>query len=272
MAQHFLFRLRRSLALCAVCAVLFCAARPLYGQGALGIGGYVSLRGGWNSSVTVLTRSEFRLANLPDIGLEIAYSVNETNDAAIVAAVGLSNYASRSVSYDIFTGAPTNEFLLNANAQYLGGLLGLRFLQFFGLPEFTMFMRSGLPLDVRYESTVDVFEVAGQAVLPDGVLRTYEVSNTRAQSFIELGADIGLLSFPVGAGNLTLFAQGSICLTPFVRILPLRTIPDNYNIVGLDPLAGLRTLNVQPFSVAFGLRYHFDVLAGQKPSQPETAK
>ena len=264
------FPLRRLLALCA--ALLFAEYPLALAQGALGVGGYVSMRGGWNSSVTVLTRGEFRLANQPDVGLEMTYSLNEHHDAALVAAIGLANYGARSASYDIFTGNPTNEFLLNANAQYLGGTLGLRFLQFFGLPEFTMFMRTGLPLDFKYEGTVDVFEVAGQAVLPDGELRTYQVPNSRAQSFIELGADVGLLSFPVGAGNLVIFAQASIAITPFLRILPLRTIPDNYNIVGLDPLAGLRTLNVQPFSGTVGVRYHFEALAGQTPQKPESGE
>jgi len=247
----------RLLLACVLVAVM--AADSLSAQGNISVGGYVAGRGGWNSSITALTRGEFAFANLPDVGMEALYTITRNKDAAAVLNIGLLNFAARSVSYDIFSGKPTNEFIMNANALYASASLGLRFYKFFGLPEFSLLLRTGLPLRATYTSTVDIFEVNGTAQLPTGQLSQYTLPNERMQYFTELAADIGVITLPLGEGTLTFYVQGSMAMTSLVRMLPLRQIPDNFNIIGKDPLAGLRTMNVQPASVSIGLRYGLEV-------------
>lgn len=245
--------------LLAFVAATICAVQILPAQGNISLGGYVAGRGGWNASLTAATRGEFAFANLPDVGIEALYSITRKKDAVVVVNLGLLNFAARSVSYDIFNGKPNNEFIMNANALYASASLGLRFYKFFILPEFSLLLRTGLPIRATYESTVDVFEVQGTAQLPTGQLTSYTVPNNRMQYFTELAADIGVVSLPMGNSYLTLYVQGSMAMTQLVRMVPLRQIPDNFNIVGKDPLAGLRTMNVQPVSISIGLRYGIEV-------------
>lgn len=254
MKQFYTIRL---LAVFAVLSVY--AVQTLPAQGNISLGGYVAGRGGWNSSLTALTRGEFAFANLPDVGVEGLYSITRKKDAVAVVNLGLLNFAARSVSYDIFTGKPTSEFLMNANALYASVALGLRFYKFFGLPEFSLLLRTGIPIRATYDATVDVFEVNGTAQLPTGQLTSYTLPNDRMQYFTELAADIGVISLPMGNSYLTLYVQGSMAMTQLVRMLPLKQIPDNFNIVGKDPLAGLRTMNIQPISISVGLRYGIEI-------------
>jgi hypothetical protein len=233
----------------------------LSAQGNISIGGYVAERGGWNSSITAFTRGDFMFANLPDVGVEALYSITRSKDAAVVLNIGLLNFAARSISYDLFNGKPTNDFVMSANALYASAALGLRFYKFFGLPEFSLLLRTGVPLRATYTSTVDVFEINGTAQLPTGQLSQYTLPNDRMLNFTEFGADIGVATLPLGEGMLTLYVQGAMTMTQLVRLLPIRQIPDNYNIIGKDPLAGLRTMNMQPISVSIGLRYGLEVAA-----------
>lgn len=257
----------KSRLLLAFVSAVVLSVPALLAQGNISLGGYVAGRGGWNSSLTVLTRGEFMLANLPDVGVEGIYSITRSKDAAAVVSVGLLNFAARSISYDIFSGKPTNEFAIGANALYASAAVGLRFYKFFGLPEFSLFLRSGLPVRATYNATVDVFEVNGTAQLPNGQLTSYTLPNDRMQNFMEFGADIGFVTFPVGDGNVALYLQGTMVMTSLVRIVPPKQIPDNFNIIGKDPLAGIRTLNIQPISVAIGLRYSTEVAAIAIPSR-----
>lgn len=249
----------RLLLACLLVAVV--SADFLWAQGSISVGGYVAERGGWNTSVTAVARGDFLLANLPDVGVEALYSITRSKDASAVLNIGLLNFGARSVSYGIFSGRPTNDFVMNANALYASASLGLRFYKFLGLPEFSLFLRTGVPIRATYTSTVDVFEVNGTAQLPTGQLKQYTLPNDRMQLFTELGADIGVARLSLGEGVLTLYVQGAMTMTQLVRMLPFRQIPDNFNIIGKDPLAGLRTMNLQPVSVSIGLRYGLEVAA-----------
>ena len=241
-----------------VISTLYC--QPVFSQGTMSLGGYVIGRGGWNSSFTALSRGEFGFATLPDFGIEGAYTINSKKDAAVIASIGVGNFAVRSLSYDPFSGRTTNEFIMNVQALCLSGKLGLRFYRLLNLlPECSLFFRSNTPLNMRYDATVDVFNTTTDVAASDGTLRQYTLSPDRLQSFMEIGTEIGIITIPIGDGKLSVYLQGSLAMTQIVKMLPLTRIPDNFNIVGKDPLAGLRTLNVQPVSIGLGVGYAVDI-------------
>ncbi len=243
----------------ALASTFFC--QPIFSQGTMSLGGYVMGRGGWNASFTALSRGDFAFATLPDIGIEGSYAINAKKDAFVIASLGVGNFAVRSLSFDPFSGRTTNEFAMNTQALCLSGKLGLRFYRFLNiLPEFGLFFRSNLPLNMRYDATVDVFNTETDVAASDGTLRQYTLPQDRLQTFMELGTEIGIITIPLGDGRLSVYLQGSLAMTQLVRMLPLTRIPDNFGIVGKDPLAGLRTLNVQPISVGLGVRYALDIL------------
>jgi hypothetical protein len=245
-------------------SVLMIAAMPLAAQGILpgtiSIGGYVAGRGGWNSSITALSRGSFAIAALPDVGIETTYTISASKDALAVLDIGIMNAVARSSSVDPFSGQITNEFIMTANALCLSASAGLRFLKFLNvLPEFGLFLRGSMPVHMVYDASVDVFETNGGAQPNAGKITTYTMPQARLQPFFELGAEIGIITFTLGEGKFSVYGQGSMALSQMVRMVPLTQIPDNFNIVGKDPLAGYRTLNVQPISIALGVRYMLDV-------------
>jgi hypothetical protein len=243
----------------ALIGTLFC--QPIFSQGSVSLGGYVMGRGGWNTSFTALSRGDFAFATLPDVGVEGSYTINSKKDAAVIASVGVGNVAVRSLSFDPFSGRSTNEFIMNVQALCLSSKLGLRFYNFLNIfPEFSLFFRGNIPLNMRYDATVDVFNTTTDVAASDGTLRQYTLPQERLQTFMELGTEIGIITIPLGDGRLSVYLQGGLAMTQLVKMLPLTRIPDNFNIVGKDPLAGLRTLNVQPISVGLGVRYVLDIL------------
>ncbi|MCS6809284.1 MAG: hypothetical protein NZ661_10810, partial [Candidatus Kapabacteria bacterium] len=162
-----------------------------------------------------------------------------------------------SMSIDPFTQRTTNEFIMTAYAVCASATAAIRFLQFLNiLPELTILFRGNLPIRLQYDANIDVFETQGAAQpLRGTAVSTYTVPEERLLSFFELGAEIGILTFTVGNGTCSFHMQGAMALSQLVRPIPLLQIPNYYNIIGRDPLAGYRTLNVQPISVSLGLRY-----------------
>lgn len=229
--------------------------------GTASIGGYVAGRGGWNSSMTALSRGNFAFATLPDAGIELSYTISPAKDALAVLDIGMMTAVAKSNSVNPFTGQYTNEFVMTANTLCLSASAGLRFLKFLNfLPELGLFIRGNLPLRMVYDASVDVFESNGSAQPSNGVIIAYTLPQTRLLQFFELGTELGIVTFVLGEGKLSFYGQASMALSQMVRMVPLTQIPDNFNIVGKDPLAGYRTLNVQPISVALGMRYMFDII------------
>jgi hypothetical protein len=228
-------------------------------QPTIGIGAYVAGKGGWNTSLTGITRGEFHLSTLPDFGIEGLYSLNQRHDATLVIAAGLHNFALRTVSFNPFSGGRLDDFELNAQLRYIGFAAGVRFLRVLGLPSATIGLRLGVPLSGLYTSTIDAFEVAGEVKPSKGTVSSYTIPRDRLLSAPEIFVDIAFVQFDIGSGTAELFLGGSFVMGSLFRRLPPTSLPLNYNLPG-DPLAGLRTLNLQAASVNVGIRYALDLI------------
>jgi hypothetical protein len=250
---------RVRISICALVAVCIATPFTIQAQGIISIGGYIAGKGGWNTSLTGITRGEFLLSSLPDIAIEGLYSLNQRHDATLAVAVGLHNFAIRTVSYNPFSGGRLDDFQLNTQLRYLGFSAGVRFLRVIGLPSATVGLRLSVPLGGVYECTTDVFELNGEAKPSNGSLSMYRIPAERLFNAPEMYADLAIVRFDIGAGTAELYIGGSFVMGGLFRRLPLSTIPPNFNLPG-DPLAGLRTLNLQPTSVTVGIRYALEIV------------
>lgn len=252
---------------CAMCIVFllaqtFFAQHSLWAQMRIGAGAYLMANGGINRSLSPLTRSEFIFSALPAFGIEGTYSLNRFNEGAFVLGIGFQPYANRVISSNPFSGKPVDDFQINTYFHYLTASAGIRFYRVLGLPNIGVTFRAGVPLSQTYRSTVDVFETEGEVQPSTGVLRTYTLPQNRAESLFETLLDITPVTWDLeNNSSLSLTFQGGFIINALVRFMLPRTIPPYYNIPGQDPLAGLRTFNVQPVSVNIGVRYIFETVS-----------
>jgi hypothetical protein len=247
---------------CAVCVFLFPTQYSLSAQMRIGVGAYAMVNGGINRSLSPLTRSEFIFSPLPAFGVEGTYSLNSFNEGAFVLGLGFQPYTNRSLSNDPFSGKQIDDFQAITSFNFLTASAGLRFHQVLGLPNIGVTFRAGLPLTQTYRSTVDIYETEGEVKPSTGALRTYTLPQSRTEVLFETLFDITPLAWDMGNNSsLSLNIQGGFVIGALVRFMPPRTIPAYYNIPGQDPLAGLRSFNVQPVSVNMGLRYMFETVS-----------
>lgn len=224
----------------------------------LGINAYVMAQGGINRTLNALTRTEFAFSPIPAFGVEGTYSLNRFDEGRFILALGYQPYATRSISSDPFSGRPVSDFQITTNFSYLVASAGMSFHRVAGLPSVGFLIRTGLPVQQSYRSTVDIFEVQGEAKPSTGELKSFTVPAGRAEPVLEALLDIVPAEWSFVEGQtLSLVLQAGLVINGLVRFLPLTSIPSNYNIIGQDPLAGLRTYNVQPISFNIGVRYSF---------------
>lgn len=255
--------MRFSRLLSFICCVVVCGAfsTSATAQNAIGINIYATAQGGINRSLNALTRTEFSFSPLPAFGVEGTYSLNRLDEGRLVVALGFQPYSTRSVSSDPFSGRPVDDFQINTYFNFLTLSAGMRFNRVAGLPTAGFIIRGGLPLVQRYAATVDVFEVTGEAKPSTGTLQTFTLPANRAEQVLEALLDLTVAEWSVVEGQtLALMVQGGIAINSLVRFVPPTVIPPYYNIPGQDPLAGLRTFNVQPISLNIGLRYSFHTI------------
>ncbi|TAE27879.1 MAG: hypothetical protein EAZ92_08640 [Candidatus Kapaibacterium sp.] len=227
-------------------------------RSALGINAYVMAQGGINRTLNALTRTEFAFSPIPAFGVEGTYSLNRFDEGRFILALGYQPYATRSVSSDPFSGRPVSDFQITTNFSYLVASVGMNFHRVAGLPSVGFLIRAGLPVQQSYTSTVDVFEVQGEAKLSTGDVKSYTIPSKRAEPVLEALLDIVPAEWSFVEGQkLSIVLQAGLVINGLVRFLPLTSIPPYYNIIGQDPLAGLRTYNVQPVSFSIGVRYSF---------------
>jgi hypothetical protein len=259
--KHFARNILGVVTLCS-CLAHQSIAQNSFAQNSIGLSIYTMAHGGWNRTLSPLTKAEFQFSPLPAFGAEGTYSLNAKDEGRVVFAVGYQPYATRSVSGDPFSGRAIDDFQINTLFHYLVVAAGMRFNRVAGIPSIGFVLRGGLPLLQTYQSTVDVFEVNGDAQVSTGVLQSFAVPPNRAEPTVEalLEAVPGEWSFIEGQ-TLSLVVQAGMVINGLVRFIPPRVIPPSYNIIGQDPLAGLRTFNVQPISVNIGLRYSWQRIA-----------
>lgn len=231
-------------------------------QNSIGLSVYTMAQGGFNRSLAALTKTEFQFSSVPAFGLEGTYSLNAKDEGRAMLALGYQPYATRSVSNDPFSGRAIDDFQMNTLFHYLVVAAGMRFNRVAGIPSVGFILRGGLSLSQTYQSTVDVFEVNGEVQASTGALKSFTIPRDRAEPSVEalLEAVPGEWSFVEGQ-TLNLVVQAGMVINGLVRFIPPKTIPPNYNIVGQDPLAGLRTFNIQPISINIGLRYSWQRIA-----------
>jgi hypothetical protein len=240
----------------------FSTQHSLSAQMRIGVGAYAMVNGGINRSLSPLTRSEFIFSTLPAFGVEGTYSLNSFNEGAFVLGLGFQPYTNRSVSSDPFSGKPFDDFQAITSFNFLTASAGLRFHRVLGLSSIGVTFRAGLPLTQTYRSTLDVFEIEGEVKPSTGALRTYTLPQSRAETLFETLLDITPVAWDMGNNSsLSLNIQGGFVIGALVRFMLPRTIPAYYNIPGQDPLAGLRSFNVQPVSANIGLRYTFETVS-----------
>jgi hypothetical protein len=247
---------------CAVCVFLFPTQHSLSAQMRIGVGAYAMVNGGINRSLSPLTRSEFIFSPLPAVGVEGTYSLNSSNEGAFVLGLGFQPYTNYSLSNDPFSGKKIDDFQAITSFNFLTASAGLRFHRILGLSSIGVLFRAGLPLMQTYRSTLDIFEIEGEVKPSTGTLRSYTIPQSRTESLFETLFEITPVAWDLGNNSsLSLNIQGGFVIGALVRFMLPRTIPAYYNISGQDPLAGLRTFNVQPVSVNMGLRYMFETIS-----------
>lgn len=255
--------LHRIIFCCCATFLLMCAAESsAQFSTKIGINAYVAAQGGTNRALTSLTRTEFAFSPIPAFGVEGTYSLNIFDEGRFVFALGMQPYSTRAVSNDPFSGRPVDDFQINTYFNFVTAAAGMRFHRIIGLSAIGFLIRTGLPLKQRYETTVDVFEIQGEAKPSTGKLLSLILPESRAIPSVEALLDIIPVQWRIAEGQtLGISIQAGMVLGSLVQFIPPRTIPPNYNILGQDPLAGLRTFNVQPFSFNVGLHYSFDSIA-----------
>jgi hypothetical protein len=247
---------------CAMCALVILTQHSLSAQMRIGIGAYAMANGGINRSLSPLTRSDFIFSPLPAFGVEGTYSLNSANDGAFVLGFGFQPYTNYSLSNDPFSGKKIDDFQAITSFNFFTASAGMRFHRVLGLPSMGVTFRAGLPLTQTYRSTLDIFETEGEVKPSTGALRPYTLPQNRTETLFETLFDISPVAWDLGNNSsLSLNIQGGFVIGALVRFQLPRTIPPYYNIPGQDPLAGLRTFNVQPVSANIGLRYTFETVS-----------
>jgi hypothetical protein len=218
------------------------------------LGGFVALKAGFNLGNSVLTASRVSLNTLPELGAVFQIACDERHSAVLAFDLGLGTFSTQT-NVAALTGvvSPT-QLSMNTQLRYAsaGATVWLEELIGFGFA-------AGLPLGGEYVSNVDVFGAG--TVSPNSPATTrYAFARELLRSSLEARLSANVVKFSLGTGMVNVTLQAAYTLSP------LAIVPDDItasaidrNIVGLDPLAGLRSLALQPVSVALRVQYLLDL-------------
>jgi hypothetical protein len=235
----------------AVIVVAMSSAAHAQWRPQIQLGAAVSGKAVFNATTSPVAASQITLNSLPDASLIGRLALDTGGVARLEGEVGFAAYFSRSVS--TVSGIPAaNAFRMNARVQAasVGAMLNLY--DFVGIG-----FAAVLPLSGSYTSNVEVFD-AGKAF---DMEQEFMLTRDNLRSPVEVRVRLYLAQFPLGQGTLVIHASGLYALNALIlpTTNPFRLYIPNMNVVGLDPLAGLRTYNVQPLSFLLGVCYFLNL-------------
>ncbi len=219
-------------------------------QSRIALGPYIAAKAGINSINSAITSSNFVFANLPDVGAIALVSTSAEQDVRVNVMAGFVTYSAQNLSSNPFGGTPLTDFRLVTHLQYVRFGVGLRLNNVISIQ-----FGYNVPIGGTYTSTVDLFQT-GNAFMGE---QTVRMPTSAMNSAIDAGLSLALFSLPIASGRLEFSIAGNYVLTSLARPTNRLDLTVILNQIGIDPLAGLRTLGVQPISVSVGAAYLFNL-------------
>jgi hypothetical protein len=231
-----------------VFACLVSGMDDCYAQWQIGL--CASGKGVFNVTTSPVANAQTVLNSVPDVSLIGRVALDTAAVARLEGELGFSAYSARSVSS--FGGPSTNAFRMSARLQALSAAAMLNLYDVVSVGFAAL-----VPLSGSYTSNVEVFDSGRQF----GTDQEFAFTRENLRSPIEARIRATLLQFSLGKGALVIYASGAYSLSALVLPTnnPQRLYTPGTNIVGQDPLAGLRTYSIQPLSFLLGVAYFLNL-------------
>lgn len=201
---------------------------------------------------TPLTRSQVSFNTLPDAALVVNYRADGSGTLQLQSMLGMAGYSGTAIANNPFGGSAFTNFRLGAQIQCWSIAVVAEFYRLLSLG-----FGYNIPMMGTYTSAINVFDTGEQYDSE----RAIPLTSENLLQTLDIRLDVQALVLPVWNGELSLHITGSYTLGPLVKPTnnPIRQFRPNMNIIGLDPLAGIAFLTVQPVSVSVGVRYMFSL-------------